>query len=239
MISRALEGLSKAIKFTRRIRLHGVCVCGLYGNFWCDTYNRRLTHYHLFQSLPSTLFSLSHSLYKLTNAYAHHTHTQRQQVVMMSQLSQRNVHAHPNVRFFSMHPGWSDTAAVNEALPDFHAKMQHVLRTPAQGADTAIWLGLVRSLAPEFDGAFVQDRQPVAKHLPLAWTHSTLDEEQVQRNFNPLDKTWLRVYVCISVLSFQGSLPLSHSNLQNNPLPQRFMDHLDGIVEALEVGPPK
>ena len=40
----------------------------------------------------------------------------------------------------AMHPGWADTPAVASSIPGFHERMQKVLRTPQQGADTVIWL---------------------------------------------------------------------------------------------------
>jgi dehydrogenase/reductase SDR family member 12 len=39
-----------------------------------------------------------------------------------------------------MHPGWVDTGALAEGLPRFRALLRPVLRTPEQGADTAVWL---------------------------------------------------------------------------------------------------
>lgn len=44
-------------------------------------------------------------------------------------------------RSFAMHPGWVDTQALHEGLPGFARLAQRWLRTPAQGADTAVWLG--------------------------------------------------------------------------------------------------
>jgi 1-acyl-sn-glycerol-3-phosphate acyltransferase len=40
----------------------------------------------------------------------------------------------------AMHPGWADTPAVRASLPRFHCVMQALLRTPAEGADTVVWL---------------------------------------------------------------------------------------------------
>eukprot|EP00045_Choanoeca_perplexa_P012139 m.131172 g.131172 ORF g.131172 m.131172 type:complete len:323 (-) comp15902_c0_seq3:1678-2646(-) len=81
------------------------------------------------------------------------------------------------VEFYSTHPGWADTPAFREALPDFYNKMKDEVRTAEQGADTAIWLGLVSTVDPDLNGQFVQDRVAVSKHLPLAWTSSS-DEDR-------------------------------------------------------------
>jgi NAD(P)-dependent dehydrogenase (short-subunit alcohol dehydrogenase family) len=40
----------------------------------------------------------------------------------------------------SMHPGWADTPSVKTSLPNFHRITRNFLRTPAEGADTAVWL---------------------------------------------------------------------------------------------------
>lgn len=44
------------------------------------------------------------------------------------------------VACFAMHPGWVDTGALTEGLPAFAAFAKPLLRTPAQGADTIVWL---------------------------------------------------------------------------------------------------
>ena len=44
------------------------------------------------------------------------------------------------VVFHAMHPGWADTPGVRESLPTFRRVLGPLLRTPAQGADTLVWL---------------------------------------------------------------------------------------------------
>lgn len=39
-----------------------------------------------------------------------------------------------------MHPGWADTPGLASGLPAFHRLVGPFLRTPEQGADTAVWL---------------------------------------------------------------------------------------------------
>lgn len=60
---------------------------------------------------------------------------------------------------FAMHPGWADTPGVDAALPGFRKVMGPILRTAAEGADTAVWLAAAPadSLEP---GAFYLDRRP-------------------------------------------------------------------------------
>lgn len=97
----------------------------------------------------------------------------RQQIVMTDYYA-RN---YPKIYFGSMHPGWSDTPGVQTSLPSFREKMINKLRTQEQGADTMVWMCCYPDLEKLPNGAFFQDRTPVAKHLPLAWTHSSLEEE--------------------------------------------------------------
>jgi NAD(P)-dependent dehydrogenase (short-subunit alcohol dehydrogenase family) len=68
----------------------------------------------------------------------------------------------------SMHPGWADTPAVRSSLPRFHRLTEAVLRTPAEGADTVVWLAASPSAEGE-TGRFFFDRKPVRTH----WIPST------------------------------------------------------------------
>ncbi|CAF1164579.1 unnamed protein product [Adineta steineri] len=64
-------------------------------------------------------------------------------------------------------------------MPSFYAKMQTRLRTPEQGANTLVWLCCLKDVANRYiNGEFFQDRTVVSKHLPLAWTKSSNEEEE-------------------------------------------------------------
>ncbi|KAG8227630.1 hypothetical protein J437_LFUL008707, partial [Ladona fulva] len=106
-----------------------------------------------------------------TMAYAQN---KRQQVVMTEMYAKED----PEIHFSVMHPGWADTPAVRSAMPDFYEKMKNSLRTPEQGADTAVWLAISEKALNHPNGLFFQDRTPVATHLPLAWTKSSEEEKQ-------------------------------------------------------------
>ena len=54
-----------------------------------------------------------------------------------------------NIAVHAMHPGWVDTPGIREALPGFYDLVGPILRTPAQGADTIVWLALAREGRPE------------------------------------------------------------------------------------------
>lgn len=58
----------------------------------------------------------------------------------------------------SMHPGWVDTPAVQTSIPTFYRATKRILRTPAQGADTAVWLAVSPSVSKE-SGGFWFDRE--------------------------------------------------------------------------------
>jgi dehydrogenase/reductase SDR family protein 12 len=85
----------------------------------------------------------------------------RAQVVLARRLSQH-----------VMHPGWADSPGVATSLPTFYKITRGILRTPAEGADTIVWLALTRP-AP----GFWFDRAPAAEHA-LPWTRGSDAEEE-------------------------------------------------------------
>jgi len=126
----------------------------------------------------SDLQSIGGRNFDATAAYAQQ---KRQQVIMTEMCAEK----YPDIKFSSMHPGWADTPAVSESLPSFHAKMQGRLRSPAQGADTAVWLTLSPAAKLIQSGDFFQDRVAVATHLPLAWSKSSrADHEALMSELN-------------------------------------------------------
>lgn len=67
-----------------------------------------------------------------------------------------------NLRFYVMHPGWTDTEGVQTAMPRFRKILRLILRDGYQGGDTAIWLAAKR---PQADPAgFWFDRKPRSAH---------------------------------------------------------------------------
>jgi NAD(P)-dependent dehydrogenase (short-subunit alcohol dehydrogenase family) len=60
----------------------------------------------------------------------------RAQVVLSHELA----HRMPGLSSYATHPGWTDTPGLTAGLPRFARLMHPLLRTPAQGADTAVWL---------------------------------------------------------------------------------------------------
>ncbi|XP_069946713.1 dehydrogenase/reductase SDR family member 12 isoform X1 [Cherax quadricarinatus] len=106
-----------------------------------------------------------------TLAYAQN---KRQQVVMTEQYAKQ----HPEVYFSCMHPGWADTPSVCTSMPDFYSKLKDKLRTPDEGADTAVWLAVSPAAVQHPAGLFFQDRNPAPTHLPLASTKVTTKEKE-------------------------------------------------------------
>ncbi|MGK2933136.1 MAG: SDR family oxidoreductase [Solirubrobacterales bacterium] len=96
--------------------------------------------------------------YKPTAFYAQ---TKRAEVMLSEEWNDR--HSPDGPTFYSVHPGWAVTPGMSEALPGFHKVLGPILRTPAEGAETAVWLcGASPEDAP--GGEFYEDRRPRPKH---------------------------------------------------------------------------
>lgn len=74
----------------------------------------------------------------------------------------RTAHAETGVRTYAVHPGWADTGGVRTSMPRFRRTLKTILRTPEQGADTALWLGAHRPVEAEDQVWF--DRRPRSPH---------------------------------------------------------------------------
>ncbi len=80
---------------------------------------------------------------------------------------------YPNIGFYSMHPGWSDTPGVEKSLPGFHKMLGSSLRPVEMGADTIVWASVIpklRDLVP--NGSFLFDRKVAPQHLPFGNTET-------------------------------------------------------------------
>lgn len=62
-----------------------------------------------------------------------------------------------------MHPGWVDTPGIRASLPRFSLVTRPILRPPAEGADTVVWLVAAPALDPA-TGGFWMDRTPRPTH---------------------------------------------------------------------------
>lgn len=63
----------------------------------------------------------------------------RQQVCIAEEFTK---HHSDKGLFLVMHPGWVDTPALREAMPDFHKKFEDKLKDCAEGADTINYLAI-------------------------------------------------------------------------------------------------
>jgi NAD(P)-dependent dehydrogenase (short-subunit alcohol dehydrogenase family) len=64
----------------------------------------------------------------------------------------------------AMHPGWADTPGVVRSLPTFHRVVGPLLRTPAAGADTLLWLAASDGAPRTSTGGFWHDRRRRSPH---------------------------------------------------------------------------
>ena len=106
--------------------------------------------------------------YRGAIAYAR---TKRMQVAFTPVLARRWA----GLRVYSMHPGWADTPGVASSLPGFRAVTGPLLRTPEEGADTAVWLAATHPAPPT--GRFWHDRRPRPEHYLLS-TRSSDDARE-------------------------------------------------------------
>jgi dehydrogenase/reductase SDR family member 12 len=90
--------------------------------------------------------------YNGVRAYAR---AKRAQVELNEEWSARSS---SSVVFHAMHPGWVDTPGVVTSLPMFYSVTRPVLRTPAEGADTIVWLAGAAITELGANGGFWLDR---------------------------------------------------------------------------------
>ncbi|HEX8975286.1 MAG TPA: SDR family NAD(P)-dependent oxidoreductase [Solirubrobacteraceae bacterium] len=94
-----------------------------------------------------------------TTAYAR---AKRAEVILTEMWADRL--APDGILVSAMHPGWADTPGVRSSLPRFYRLTRPLLRTPAEGADTIIWLGAAAA-ASQPSGRFWHDRAQRPVHL--------------------------------------------------------------------------
>jgi dehydrogenase/reductase SDR family protein 12 len=79
-----------------------------------------------------------------------------------------------SVRVNSMHPGWVDLPIIRSSMPLLRKWAKPMLRSPAEGADTIVWLAASHA-AEGRTGRFFFDRQSV-RTLWLPMTHEARDD---------------------------------------------------------------
>lgn len=78
----------------------------------------------------------------------------------------------------SMHPGWADTPGLARSLPTFRKLVGPLLRTPAEGADTLVWLAVDEGAPLTESGRFWLDRRPRPLHRLASTRRSDAPEER-------------------------------------------------------------
>tara|TARA_R110001592_G_scaffold363396_2_gene687605 strand:+ start:18941 stop:20377 length:1437 start_codon:yes stop_codon:yes gene_type:complete len=74
----------------------------------------------------------------------------------------------------AMHPGWADTPGVEDSLKTFYRVTRGLLRSPEEGADTAVWLAAATE-AGKVSGQFWLDREQHPGHI-FKRTRETVEE---------------------------------------------------------------
>ena len=100
--------------------------------------------------------------------------TKRAMVVLSEQLAERL--SCRGIAVHCMHPGWADTPGVQHSIPGFWRVTKSILRTPREGADTVVWLG-VSDAAQISSGRFWFDREQRSTHLLWGTRERTSERE--------------------------------------------------------------
>jgi NAD(P)-dependent dehydrogenase (short-subunit alcohol dehydrogenase family) len=108
--------------------------------------------------LTLTKLEMTEADYNGTEQYAR---AKRAQVTLNGVWSER--FSDRGVSFHALHPGWADTPGVDAALPTFSKVVGPLLRTPAQGADTLVWLA-ADDAGTASSGEFWHDRRTRSLH---------------------------------------------------------------------------
>jgi NAD(P)-dependent dehydrogenase (short-subunit alcohol dehydrogenase family) len=95
---------------------------------------------------------MSADAYRGVTAYAR---AKRAQVVLAHEWDRR--WRHEGVASYAMHPGWVQTPGLDTSLPTM-ARLGPLLRTPAEGADTAVWLVAGGQWSPGREGSRTVDQ---------------------------------------------------------------------------------
>lgn len=115
--------------------------------------------------------------YSGTEQYAR---AKRAQVTLNEMWAERVDPTGRTIVFHSVHPGWAATPGVSAALPTFDRVLRPVLRTPAEGADTAVWLTADDGEPLASTGGFWHDRRRRGIHRLPSTRRSDTPERRRQ-----------------------------------------------------------
>eukprot|EP01041_Mallomonas_annulata_P002985 gene2985-5857_t len=104
----------------------------------------------------------------------------RNQIEITEMMADRLRASHPNIVVNSMHPGWTDTEGLREAMADFYEQKRSGLRSPEQGADTIVYMASSTSEDVRGkSGLFWFDRRPADAHM--AWSMGLTQLNQAEK----------------------------------------------------------
>lgn len=97
---------------------------------------------------------MSDATYKGAVAYAR---AKRAQVVLTAAWQRHE--PENGTDFYAVHPGWAKTPGVAESLPLFNKLLGPLLRSPAEGVDTLVWLATSPPGEPQGGGLWLDRKQ--------------------------------------------------------------------------------
>jgi NAD(P)-dependent dehydrogenase (short-subunit alcohol dehydrogenase family) len=112
------------------------------------------------QGLDVDRLEMRPSSYKGSVAYAR---AKRAQVELLGQWARRLA---PGAVAHAMHPGWAATPGVSESLPTFDKVLGPLLRSPAEGADTLVWLAAADEATRSSGDLWLDRRRRSTVHVP-------------------------------------------------------------------------
>lgn len=127
------------------------------------------------------LYNSALSLRRLEQSPAKYSGVMAYAAHKRAQMALSDKWAAEGVPAYTMHPGWVATEGVRTALPDLNRHLGPILRSTAQGADTALWLAARRPTA--VPGALWFDRAARSAH---AYEHSRTPEVEPEAIFAKL-----------------------------------------------------
>ena len=90
----------------------------------------------------------------------------------------------------AMHPGWADTPGIESSLSTFYRTTRCLLRSPQEGADTAIWLAAATE-AGKISGKFWLDREQHPSHIFRRTRETPAERAQLLASLRELLETTL------------------------------------------------
>jgi dehydrogenase/reductase SDR family member 12 len=106
------------------------------------------------------------------NGMVAYARAKRAQVVLTEEWQRR--YGELGVGFHCVHPGWAATPGLAASLPTFSKVMGPLLRSPAEGADTAAWLAGAPDGTPPGGRLWLDRRPRGAYRLPWTWAPASL-----------------------------------------------------------------